>query len=85
MAVEVNNADGTVGAVHATEEGQGDGVVTAEGDDTWQGLAVLGRSSCVGVGVGSSGEESIVTFLDLLECPGVVISVVMFWSASRLS
>jgi hypothetical protein len=34
MAVEVNHGHGAVGTVDGAQQRQGDGVVTAEGDDT---------------------------------------------------
>ena len=41
VRVEVNDSDRAVRTVHGAEEGKGDGMVAAEGDDTGQSLAVL--------------------------------------------
>lgn len=73
MGVEVDHANGAVGAVDGAQQGQGDGVVAAEGDDTRQGLAVLGRAGLVGVGLGLAAQDGVVAFLDLVEGVGVVV------------
>ena len=39
VGVEVDDADGAVGFVDGAEEREGDGVVTSEGDDAWEGFA----------------------------------------------
>ena len=72
MAVEVDDADGTVGAVDAAEQGERDGVVASEGDDSWESLAVLGRAGLVGVGVRFAAEDAVVAFFDLVEGVGIV-------------
>ena len=75
MAVEVDDADGAVGAVDAPEEGERDGVVAAEGDDAGEGFAVFGGAGLVGVGGGFAGQEGVVAFFDLFDGVRVVISI----------
>lgn len=74
MAVEVDDADGAVGAVDAPEQGKSDGVVAAEGDDAGEGFALFGGALLVGVGVGLPHEEGVVTFFDLSDGVRVVVS-----------
>lgn len=74
MRIEVDYGDGTVCTVDGAEEGKGDGVVAAEGDDSWEGLAVLGGSFLFGVCGWGAGEDAVVAFFDLVEGPCVVIS-----------
>jgi len=73
VRVEVDDCDRAVGAVHAAEQRQGDGVVTAESDHTRERLALLGGTLEVGVGVRLAHEDAVVAFLDLLDGPGVVV------------
>jgi hypothetical protein len=77
VAVEVDDADGTVGAVDGAEEGKGYRVVAAQGDDSGEGLAILGRAFLLGVCLGLAGEDAVVAFFDLVEGVGVVVSGVM--------
>lgn len=74
MAVEVDDADGAVGAVDAPEQGKSDGVVAAEGDDAGEGFALFGGALLVGVGVWLPHEEGVVTFFDLSDGVRVVVS-----------
>ena len=74
VGVEVDDGDGAVGFVHAAQEREGDGVVTAKGDDAWKGLA-LGRGAGVeGVGRWLAHEDAVVAFFDLLDGKGVVVA-----------
>jgi hypothetical protein len=73
MAVKVDYGHGTVSTVDRLQQRKGDGVVAAEGDDTGQGLAALGRSFLVRVGGGSAREDVVVSLLDLVESEGVVV------------
>jgi hypothetical protein len=75
VGIEVDYGDGSVGAVDGAEEWECDGVVAAEGDDSWEGLAVFGRPFLFGVCGGGPGEDAVVAFFDLVERPGVVVSV----------
>lgn len=52
MAVEVDDADGAIGAVDTPQQGEGDGVVAAKGDDAGEGFALFGGAFFVGVGEG---------------------------------
>lgn len=74
MAVEVDDADGAVGAIDAPEQGKSDGVVAAEGDDAGEGFALFCGALLVGVGVGLPHEEGVVTFFDLSDGVGVIVS-----------
>jgi hypothetical protein len=74
MAVEVDDGDGSVGSVHAAEEGKGDGVVTAEGNDTGKRLSLLGWADLVGVCRRLAHEDAVVALFDLLDRILVVVS-----------
>lgn len=73
VAVKVDDGDGPVGALDGPQQGQGDGVVAAEGDDAGERLALDGGAALVGVGRGRAREDAVVAILDLLERPGVVV------------
>lgn len=66
MRVEVDDGDWAVGAVHGAQEWEGDGVVAAEGDDAWEGLAVECWAFLVGVRGGCAAQQSIVAFFYLV-------------------
>ena len=74
MTVEVDHSDWTVGSIQAAQDGEGDCVITAQGDDPGQRAAVLGEALLVGIAEGRLGEHDIVTFFDLANCPFVVIA-----------
>lgn len=74
MAVKVDDGDRPVGAVDGPQQGEGDGVVAAEGDDARERLALDGRAALVGVGRRGAGEDAVVAVFDLLERPGVVVT-----------
>ena len=71
----MDDRDGAIGAVDGSQEGEGDGVVAAEGDDSGQGLAEEGGALLVRVGSWLSREDAVVAFFDLVEGVGVVVSV----------
>jgi len=73
MAVKVDDGDRTVGLVHAAEQGQRDGVVSAKGNDTGQGLALGRRSDLLRVGGRLTHENAVVALFDLLDGIGVVV------------
>lgn len=74
MAVKVNHGHGAVCAVDGTEQRQGDGVVSAEGDDARKSLALDRGAPLVRVRDGGAGEDVEVSLLNLTEGKGVVIS-----------
>lgn len=74
MAVKVNHRDGSVGTVDGAQQRQGDGVVASESDETGQRLAELGWALLLAISGRSAREELVVPFLDLLQCPSVVIA-----------
>lgn len=49
-------------------------MVAAEGDDSRESLAILCRSFLVCVCGWSTGEDRVVSFFDLGECPCVIVS-----------
>ena len=55
VAVEVHDRDGAVGGGHAPQQGEGDGVVATQGDDSRQGFAMFGRTGEVSAGGGRTG------------------------------
>lgn len=74
MAVKVDNSHRAVGLVDAPEQREGDGVVTTEGDDTWQRAAGAGNALVMSGCVGLTHEEVVVAFFNLLNGPGIVVS-----------
>ena len=79
VGVEVDYGDWAVGFVHAAEERECDGVVTAEGDDTGEGLALGRRARSQGVGGWLAHEDAVVAFFDLLDGEGVVVAGYVRW------
>jgi len=75
VRVEVNNRDRTVGAVHAAEQRQRDGVVTAQRDHTREGLAFLRGAWSRGIGGRLAHEDAVVAFLDLVDGVGIVVAM----------
>jgi len=73
MAIKVNDRDGPVSAVDGPQQGKGDGVVAAQGDDARERLALQRGALLVGVRLGRAGEDAVVAFLDLVEGKGVVV------------
>lgn len=52
-------------------------MVAAESDDSRECFAVLCWSFLVGVCSRGAGEDCIMSFFDLMECPGVIISATL--------
>lgn len=75
MTVKVNDGNRAVSLVHAAEKRQGNSVVTAHGDHARKSLAVLGLALHVGVGGRIAHENAVVSLLDLLDGPLIIISV----------
>lgn len=73
VGVEVDDADGAVGAVHASQEREGDGVVASEGDDSRECLSILARPFLFRVRSRRAAQDGIVAFLNLFEGVGVVV------------
>lgn len=74
VGVEVDDGDGAVGAVDAAEEGEGYGVVAAEGDDPGECAAFECWTGHLSVSHGLAGEEGVVAFFYLLESVGVIVA-----------
>lgn len=75
MRVEVDDADGPVGAGDAAEERERDGVVAAECDNSREGLALEGRAFLVWIRGWGSAQNAVMAILDLLNGVGVVVSM----------
>lgn len=73
VGVEVDDRDRPVGPVDRSQQGQRDGVVTAERDHPGQGLALLRRAELVSVRSWVACENSMVALFDLVKSPCVVI------------
>lgn len=74
MRVEVYHRDWTVSAVDRSEKRQSDCVITSEGDDSGKSLSILRWTFLFGVSRWSAGQDRVVSLLDLVKSPGVVIS-----------
>lgn len=75
MAVEVNDRDRSVRLVDTSQQGKGDSVVTAESDDTRESLSSLGEALLVRICERLAHQDAVVTLLNLLDSPGIVISM----------
>jgi hypothetical protein len=73
VGVEMDDADGAVGAVDTAEKWESDCVVTAQGDEARQGAARLGHTGLGGGREGLASEESVVALFNLLQRVGVVV------------
>jgi hypothetical protein len=73
MRVKVNDAHRAISTVDRPQQRQSDGMITAKGDDTGQGLAVLSRALLLGIRPGLTGEDAVVSLLDLVKGIGVVV------------
>jgi hypothetical protein len=49
-------------------------MVTAQSDDTRQGLAIFGRTFLVRIGSGSTAKDGVVSFFNLMEGVGIIVS-----------
>jgi hypothetical protein len=50
-------------------------VVASKRNYTWKSLAVLGWSLLLRIGRGGTGKDRVVTFLNLVKGPGVIVPV----------
>jgi hypothetical protein len=75
MAVEMNDRDRAIGLVDTAQQRQGNGMVTTQGDDSWQHLAGLGDALLVCVGVRFAHQDAVVPILNLLNGVCVVITI----------
>ena len=73
MTVKVNDRYGAVGTVDGSQQGEGDGVVTAERDDARQRLALDCRAPLVRICRRGAREDSVMAVLNLLKSPSVVV------------
>jgi hypothetical protein len=76
MGVEVDDGDRTVSTVDGAEEGEGDGVVSTEGDNSGKCLSVLCWPLLLGVGCWRARQDGVVPLFNLVESPGVVVSAI---------
>jgi hypothetical protein len=73
MAIKVNDGDGTVGTVDRSQQGQGDGVVSAKRDDSRQGFTLDCRAPLVRICRRRAREDLKMTVFNLLKSPSVVV------------
>lgn len=69
VTVEMDDSHRPIRAVHAAEQRQSDGVITAHGDNTREGLIFLRKSRFVGVSGRVAHEDAVVAFFDLVDSP----------------
>jgi len=74
MGIEMDNRDRTVSTVDGPEQGESNGVVSTEGDDSRECLSILSGTLLLCVGSRNAGEDGVVSLFDLMEGPGVVVS-----------
>lgn len=74
MAVKVDDGDRTVGLVHAAKQRQRDCVVASHCDHARQGSTVLRWADFFCVGRRVAHENAVVTFLDLVDGPCIIVS-----------
>lgn len=75
MAIEVDHSNRSVRLVNTPQQRKGNCVVTTHGNDTGEGLASLRKTLLVCVGEGLAHEDAVVAFFNLLDSPGIVISM----------
>jgi hypothetical protein len=73
VTVEVDDGHRPIRAVHTAEQRQSDGVITAHGDHTREGLVFLRESRLVGVSGRVAHEDAVVAFFDLVNGPFRVV------------
>lgn len=83
MAVEMDNRHRTISTVDRSQERESDGVITAEGDHSGEGLSEQRRALLLGIRLGCSREDAIMALFDLVESIGVVVPVVERLSLGR--
>lgn len=69
VTVEMDDSHRSICAVHAAEQRQSDGVVTAHGDHAREGLIFLRESRLVSVSSRVAHEDAVVAFFDLVDGP----------------
>lgn len=69
VTVEMDDGHRSIRAVHAAEQRQSDGVITAHGDNTREGLVFLRESRLVSVSGRVAHEDAVVAFFDLVDGP----------------
>jgi hypothetical protein len=75
MTIEVDNRHRPVGLINTPQQGQGDRVITTESDDTGKSLPSARQTEFISVGIRLAHQDAVVSFLDLLDSPGVIVSV----------
>lgn len=75
MTVEMNNRHRPISLINTPQQGQCDGMVTTKGNDTGKGLSSTRNTRFIRVSVRLAHQDTIVSFFDLFNCPGVVVSV----------
>lgn len=75
MTVEVDDSDWPVCLVDTAQQRQCNGVVASKGNYTREGLACPRGPSIVGTAVGLAHQQAVMALLDLLDGPGIVVSV----------
>ena len=74
MTVKVDDGNRPVRAVDRFEEGKCNGVIAAKCDDAGERLALQGEPLLLGVRSGSPRKNAVVSLLDLMESPRVVVA-----------
>lgn len=74
VAVKMDDRNGTVRLVYAAEQGQCDGMVSSQRDNSRQYLPVDGHSGLFCVGVGFPHKKRVMALLNLTNGPGVVVA-----------
>lgn len=70
----MNYADGSISSVHTPQKWKSNRMVSTEGDDSRQRLAVLRRAILLRIGGWGAIQNAVVTLFDLLDRVGIVIS-----------
>ena len=75
MTVKVNHGHRPIGLVDTPQQGQCDGVITTKGNNTRKGLASTRKTGFISIKVRLAHQDAVVSLFDLLDCPGVVVSM----------
>lgn len=75
MTIKMNYCNRPIGLVETPQQGKGNGMVAAHGDDAREGFSSSRETVFIGVSVGFAHEEAVVALFNLLDCPCVIIPV----------
>lgn len=73
MAIKVNHRHRPISLVDTSQQWQRNGMITTQRDNSRQGLAPARKPEPVRIGEWLAHQNTVVAFLNLLDCPGIVV------------